>query len=261
MAQLTRPIEKLLKKNTKFKWDDEQQNAFNKIKLAFEKASELFLIRQDYNFGIEVDAAYEGLGARLFQYNNDTEEKFTLAYASRALKGAEKNYHITDLECLALVWALRKWYVILMGRRVLVYTDHLALKYLSTCVSNSNRIARWWMFLQEFDLDIRHIPGKENLIADQLSRNNNLNKEDRNTKTIAIMCRPDEGIHTDTDEWIPIIHQVQIKDEELQYKMRENSEQIYVRDGLIGIITNESEKIMLPKNITWQINSKKFINC
>ncbi|XP_039303927.1 uncharacterized protein LOC113003211 [Solenopsis invicta] len=75
------------------------------------------------------------------------------------------------LECLALVWSLKKWHTLLLGRQVRVYTNHRALQFLSTCVQNNTRIARWFSFLQEFDLDIIHILGKDNAITDTLSRN------------------------------------------------------------------------------------------
>lgn len=57
-----------------------------------------------------------------------------------------------------------------MGHKVRVYTDHRALKFLGSYTENSSRIARWFEFLQEFDLEIIHIPGKMNDIADALSR-------------------------------------------------------------------------------------------
>lgn len=246
MAQLTKPLEKLLKKNEKFVWGEEQKKAFDKIKRAFDEAPELFLIHPKYKFGIDVDAAHNGLGARLFQYDDEEKKEFTLAYASRSLKGAEKNYHITDLECLAMVWALRKWYTLLIGRQVRVNTDHQALKYLSTCVNNSGRIARWWFFLQEFDLEIRYIKGKDNIVADKLSRNNE-------TK-IELIENINEGINT--SEWIPIIRRAQLSDEILWEDMIEFPDKIKERDGLIRIQTPEGDKIALPRNITWIIIKK-----
>lgn len=66
---MTQPLEKLLKNEMKYKWNKEQDVAFERIKQAFEKAPDLFLIRQEYNFGIYVDAADSGLRSMLFQYN------------------------------------------------------------------------------------------------------------------------------------------------------------------------------------------------
>lgn len=95
------------------------------------------------NYGIYVDANKVVLGARLYMFEPNNEKKeYTIAYASRSLKNAEKNYTITELECLALVFALRKWHIILMGRKVRVNTDHKALKFISSCANSSERIAR-----------------------------------------------------------------------------------------------------------------------
>lgn len=66
--------------------------------------------------------------ARLYQYKDDDPARYTVGYASRSLKGAEHNYTVRELECLVVVWALRKWYVILMGRHVQVQTDHQGTK-------------------------------------------------------------------------------------------------------------------------------------
>lgn len=94
-------------------------------------------------------------------------------------------------------WALKKWHTLLLGRHVRVHTDHRALQFLSTCVQNNSRIARWYVFLQEFDLEIIHIPGKENKEADALSRANedaaNAENEERH---IALIRDPKNGAET-----------------------------------------------------------------
>lgn len=167
LSRMTKPLELLLRKNVKFQWGNAQQTAFDEIKQAFEKAEDLFLLQK----GVNIDASTTGLGAKLFQFSDEDPDKhFTIAYASRSLKGAEVNYTITELECLALVWAFKKWHTVLMGHKVRVFTDHRALKFLGTCTQNSDRIARWFEFLQEFELEIIHIPGKSTDVADALSR-------------------------------------------------------------------------------------------
>lgn len=102
LAQLTRPLEELLKKDKKFVWTEEHQQAFVKIKKTFQEAGNLCLIQLGLHFGIFIDASLHGLGARLYQYDSEGR-RYTVAYASRSLKGAEANYTITKLKYLALV--------------------------------------------------------------------------------------------------------------------------------------------------------------
>jgi len=123
LARMTQPVESLLKKGRKFEWTREQQKAFNEIKRSFQEAPDLFLIRPEHEFGIFVDAVKSGLGVRLHQYKKGSKERYIVGYASRSLKGAEVNYTVTELECLAIVWALRKWHTLLLGRHVKIHTD------------------------------------------------------------------------------------------------------------------------------------------
>lgn len=91
LGRMAQSFETLLKKNVKFIWSPEQQKAFEEIKIAFEEAPALFTIRAGLKFGMFVDASKTGLGARLYQYDSkDPTMRFTVAYASRNIKGAKK---------------------------------------------------------------------------------------------------------------------------------------------------------------------------
>lgn len=169
LARYISTLEILLRKNGKFLWKEEFEQAFVQIKRAVDDAEKLYLLDPELGLGVETDASTVGLGAKLFLYEKKGRE-FTIVYASRSLKGTERRYTVTELEGLALVWALKKWRVILMGRKVRVRTDHKALKFISACSVASQRIARWQAFLLEFDLEIQHIPGAINTSADVLSR-------------------------------------------------------------------------------------------
>ena len=120
-------------------------------------------------FMLFTDASKTGLGAVLSQIGNDNKERI-IAYASRSLNKAESNYGITDQECLAIVWAIRHFeqYLGLMPFKVI--TDHSALKFLQTADMPTGKRARWIMYLQQFNFEIVHRPGKENKNADALSR-------------------------------------------------------------------------------------------
>jgi hypothetical protein len=110
------------------------------------------------------DPCKEGLGGVLSQ------EGSVICYESRKLKEHEKNYATHDLELAAVVHALRKWTHYLMGKKFKLRIDHNGLKYLFDQPTLNARQIRWLEFLCEYDFDIRHIKGKDNKVADTLSR-------------------------------------------------------------------------------------------
>jgi hypothetical protein len=109
------------------------------------------------------------LGAILAQKNKDNKE-VVIAYASRSLKGAERNYPITELECLAVVWAVEYFYKFLVEKKFIVITDYAPLKSLMKGKVPKERRGKWMMELQQYNFEIVHRSGKENKNADALLR-------------------------------------------------------------------------------------------
>lgn len=93
-----------------------------------------------------------------------------IAYASRHLNPAEKNYSTTEKECLAILWGIRKMRQYLEGYKFTVITDHLSLKWLQSINNPTGRLARWALELQQYDFTIQYRRGNENVVADALSR-------------------------------------------------------------------------------------------
>ena len=91
-------------------------------------------------------------------------------YASHTLAESQRNYTTTEKELLAVVFALDKFRSYLLGSKVIVYSDHSALRYLLTKKEAKSRLLRWILLLQEFDVEIRDKNGAENVVADHLSR-------------------------------------------------------------------------------------------
>ena len=98
------------------------------------------------------------------------QDNHVICYESRKMKEHEKNYATHDLELAAIVHALKMWRNYLMGRRFELRIDHCGLKYLFDQPTLNARQARWLEFLCEFDFEFKHIKGKENKVADALSR-------------------------------------------------------------------------------------------
>ena len=124
------------------------------------------------DFVLETDASICGLGAVLSQMKEDGK-LHPVAYASRSLSVSERNYSITELETLAVVWAITHYRAYLYGHHVTVYTDHSAVKAILETPSPSGKHARWWLKVYSGgvkSVQIVHRSGKSNANADALSR-------------------------------------------------------------------------------------------
>ena len=118
------------------------------------------------------DASDYAMGAVLSQVWDDGEHP--VAFESRKMNPAEQNYPTHEKELLAVIHALRTWRHYLLGRKFTIVSDHHSLKFLQTQPQLSRRQARWLELLAEFDYEIVHRPGKSNVVADALSRLNNI---------------------------------------------------------------------------------------
>ena len=195
-ARIARPLTELSRKDVPFVWGLAQCAAFTALKEALTGAAVLAYPDYDRPMELFIDACGYGLGAVLAQRINDVERP--LAYASRLLSKSEKNYTITEKECLALVWALKKF-------RLAAKTDL------------AGRRARWSLSLQEFDLVVVYRSGKLHDIADCLSLYpvDPATQEEEEDECLAVVSlqalAPDSVVDTLRNEqrtvagWVPII--------------------------------------------------------
>ena len=124
------------------------------------------------DFVLETDASIHGIGAVLGQHQDDGNVH-PISYGSRALSVAEKNYGITELETLAVVWAISHFHHFLYGHSVTVYADHTAVKAVLESQNPTGKHAWWWNKVYGGGVRAVHIvyrAGKENKNADALSR-------------------------------------------------------------------------------------------
>jgi hypothetical protein len=162
------PLTMLLRKDVEWRWTEEQEFAFERVKVIL--TSKPLLIYPDFEhpFRLVTDASKVGLGACLMQDLGRGWQP--VAYASKVNSAAETNYSITELECLAVVWSVKLFRPQLYGRTFTIVTDHAALKWLMTRTNPAGRLHRWSLTLQEYDFEITYRPGSTNVVADALSR-------------------------------------------------------------------------------------------
>ena len=186
-ASYIEPLLTLLRKGNKWKWTGELQQAFEILRSKF--AESLWLVHPDENKGwiINTDASGKAIGSVLMQEDGDGGVN-VISTTSRILKPAEQRYTTCEKELLAIVDALQRFKIHIHGQKVILNTDNQALTFLNKCVITSNRVARWIAEIQQFDLEIRHIKGVDNYLADILSRHPK-GLTDKQTRELA---RPDQ---------------------------------------------------------------------
>jgi len=149
-------------------WGETQQQAFQTLKEVLCSEPVLRLPDVQRPFIVRTDASDVGLGKVLLQEHADGV--LPVAYISRRLSRAEANYSVVERECLAIVWAISKFYSYLYGRQFVLQTDHRPLTYLDKTKMSNARVMRWALSLQPFRYRVESIKGSDNVGADYLSR-------------------------------------------------------------------------------------------
>ena len=98
------------------------------------------------------------------------EDQHPVAYISRKLFPREVRYSTVEKEALAVKWALDSFKYYLLGREFTLETDHKALQWMERMRDTNGRITRWCLAMQPYRFTVHHIPGKDNITADYLSR-------------------------------------------------------------------------------------------
>jgi hypothetical protein len=174
LSTILAPLHSLLQKNTSWKWEKRQQDAFISVKQMLRTDSVLVHFDRTLPILLECDASPYGLGAVLSHRFPDGSER-PISFASRSLSPAEKNYSHLEKEGLALIFGVRKFHQYLYGHEFTLATDHKPLTYLfneNKCIPQmaSARIIRWAITLSAYQYSITYKKGSLNNCADALSR-------------------------------------------------------------------------------------------
>ncbi|GFQ67247.1 uncharacterized protein K02A2.6 [Trichonephila clavata] len=174
LATIANPLNNLTKKNVRFLWSKDFQVAFEQIKK--EICSPKVLVHYDPSLLLTLasDASPVGIGCVLSHVYPDGSEH-PIAFASRILSGSEKKYSQIDKEALSIVWAVKKFYLYLKGRRFTLITDHKPLVAIfgskrGLPVLAATRLLHYALILQSFEFDIIFRKTIEHGNADFLSR-------------------------------------------------------------------------------------------
>ena len=231
-SKIAAPLTNLLHKNRKFEWVTDEEEAFQKLKQAVCSAPILVIPDPKVAYTVISDASGFAIGAALCQDHGKGLQP--CAYLSRKMNDHERNYPVHEQELLAIVHALREWRHYLLGNKFAVITDHRSLQYLQSQDKLSARQTRWSEFLQQFDFEIRYRPGKENVVADGLSR-----RPDHQVSTIA---------ETSVNVGEELMHNVKQKyqqDAVAKQILDKGDKKYIIRDGAIYTLDN---KIYIPSD-------------
>ncbi|XP_037303504.1 uncharacterized protein K02A2.6 [Manduca sexta] len=181
ISTLLEPLYRLLKKNCKFEWNEECEQTIKNIKGLLISSRVLAHYSSGLPLILTTDASTVGIGAvisHLVPESGGSEQTISrerpIAYASRSLNSAERNYSQIEKEALSIVFGIRKFHQYLYGRKFILRTDHKPLVYIfgekaGIPVMTASRIQRWAILLAGYDYQIEYVPSDKNG-ADALSR-------------------------------------------------------------------------------------------
>jgi YD repeat-containing protein len=168
-SAICRPLYALTKKGVKFEWTDECEQSFITLRDALTSSPVLKTADPNKPYWLHTDGSNHALGTCLMQ-KDENDHLHPIAYGSKLLNAAQRNYTVTDRECLAIVWALEHFNTYLEGHKYTVVTDHAALQYLRSTTHSKQRMHRLALKLQPYELVYEYAPGATHYAADLLSR-------------------------------------------------------------------------------------------
>ena len=178
------PLLRLTRKDQAWEWTSLQKNAFDEIKAVISQKTALAIFDTSKQTEVHTDASSSGLGAVLVQKDADDNSSI-IAFASRTLTAAERNYSVLEKEALAISWAVQRWKVFLWGRAFKIVTDHKPLVSIFSSKDTLQvnlRVARFVMQLLPYIYTIQYRAGSQNHFADFLSRASVSDNENHSTE-------------------------------------------------------------------------------
>jgi len=211
---IAKPLYDLLKKNAEFKFGIEENTAYEALKTHLSNKPVLAIYCPSAATELHCDASASGFGAILLQKQEGGQFR-PISYFSHRTTPAESKYSSFELECLAAVYAIKKFHVYLLGIKFKIVTDCDSFRLTLSKQTVNPRIARWAMFLQQYEYEIVHRPGKRMIHVDALSRCNSILVLEGNTFEQTLSIRQDQ------DQTICKIRDQLEKREDKLYELRD----------------------------------------
>ncbi|KAI5152754.1 hypothetical protein ENBRE01_2980 [Enteropsectra breve] len=162
LSKTIQPLTTKTSKNIRFTWTEHDQKIADDILIQIKEATLITVPDYQQNFIMDTDASALAIGATLFQ------KQGVIGIYSKKLTASQQNYSNTERELLAIVEALKYFRTLIYGTKIIVRTDHSNLLYSPEL--HTSRAQRWKLLLEEYDVDLKYIPGQQNIAADTLSR-------------------------------------------------------------------------------------------
>ncbi|KAL4085336.1 hypothetical protein QTP88_012457 [Uroleucon formosanum] len=230
---IAKPLYDLVKKNVDFIFGEQEQEAFKYLSSILTKTPVLAIYSPTAETELHCDASSSGFGAILLQKQPDNKFK-PVFYFSQRTSPVESKYHSFELECLAVVYAIKRFHVYLYGISFKVMTDCDSFRLTLNKQDVNTRISRWALFLQNYDFSIFHRPNKNMQHVDAFSRCHAILVLESNTfeQVLAVRQSTDDDI-------------VQIKN-----KLLTSDNKFYeLRNGLIYRKENKRIRFYVPKTM------------
>lgn len=220
-SAITAPLTNLKGTAEKFQWNEQAQMAFEYLKSRLTTAP--ILSHPDFSrpFIIQCDASATGVGSVLCQVGLDGEEH-PIAFMSKKLNSAQRNYGVTELECYAAVLSVKKFRPYVEGMEFKVITDHASLKWLMAQKDLNGRLARWSLKLQSFNFTIEHRKGSANIVPDALSR---VHMDEISDDFLSVDLDSPEFM---SDDYLALLEQVQANKDQLP-DLSITGDKVYIR--------------------------------
>uniref|UniRef100_A0A0A9Z8Q1 RNA-directed DNA polymerase n=2 Tax=Lygus hesperus TaxID=30085 RepID=A0A0A9Z8Q1_LYGHE len=260
-SSIVAPLTLLLSKKKTWFWSEAQIEAFESLKSALTSTPILARPNFDLPFTLQTDASQHGIGSALVQFQDGQERVIT--YSSRTLTAAERNYSVTEKECLAVIYGIEKNRQYLEGSEFTVITDHSCLKWLLELKDPIGRLARWTLRLQPYKYKVEYRKGKLNSVADALSRipaQANITSVTSRSE-ISSSNIPVPAVSNTTDEWYERkMYKVKTNpDNHPEWKIDGDHLYYYRKSFLKGELEEPSEdwKLVVP----WKLRSQVLTEC